>query len=394
MAIKNNQPYCGPAGLSIKSLLGRIASKNVFTWFAGSRIYYTHKARVAIRQACNLSGLDNGGAILVPSYNCGSEIDPLAKSGAHLVPYRVDKRCLIDLDDAQLKVTSKTKALYITHYFGFPQPLNEIKQFCKINNLYLLEDCALALFSDADDVKLGTVGDVSFFSFVKTLPTLDGGALIVNNPKLFKASWKLTGISFKSLIRRSLSLLKSGLLRWSPLSTKIYSLYLEHTREKEFSRLKNSPKKNKSLFPDMPDNYYFDETLINKAMSAVTKYMMKRFDFEEIINRRRNNYIHLLNRLSGNPRINILFSKLPAGVCPLVFPIIVSKRDEVCAMLNQQAIDATAWWAGYYNGLDWAKYPDACFLKNNLIALPIHQDLSLSDLDFIAEKLILIMDKI
>jgi dTDP-4-amino-4,6-dideoxygalactose transaminase len=129
-------------------------------------------------------------------------------------------------------------------------------------------------------------------------------------------------------------------------------------------------------------------------MSAVTKYMMKRFDFEEIINRRRNNYIHLLNRLSGNPRINILFSKLPAGVCPLVFPIIVSKRDEVCAMLNQQAIDATAWWAGYYNGLDWAKYPDACFLKNNLIALPIHQDLSLSDLDFIAEKLILIMDKI
>jgi dTDP-4-amino-4,6-dideoxygalactose transaminase len=122
--------------------------------------------------------------------------------------------------------------------------------------------------------------------------------------------------------------------------------------------------------------------------------MLKRFDSEEIINRRRNNYIHLLNRLSGNPGINILFSKLPAGVCPLVFPIIVSKRDEVCAILNHHAIDAMGWWAGYYNGLDWESYPDACFLKNNLIALPIHQDLSQSDIDFIAEKLIQIMDNI
>lgn len=394
MAIKNNKPFCGPAGLSIKNVSGRIAVKNVFTWFADSRIYYTHKARVAIRHACNLSGLDNDGEILVPSYNCGSELDPLAKSGAHLVPYRVDKSCQIDLDDAQLKVTSKTKALYITHYFGFPQPLNEIKQFCKKNNLYLLEDCALALFSNAGDVKLGTAGDVSFFSFVKSLPVLDGGALIVNNPQLSKASWKLTGIGFKRFIRRSLSLLKSGLLRRSSLSVKIYTLYLGHNHEKELRLLENSSKKNTSLLPGMPDNYFYDENLNNKAMSTVTTYMLKRFDFEEIINKRRNNYIHLLNRLSGNPNINILFNKLPAGVCPLLFPIIVSKRDKVCTILNQQAIDATAWWAGYYNGLDWTKYPDACFLKNNLIALPIHQDLRQTDIDFIADKLIQIMENI
>jgi dTDP-4-amino-4,6-dideoxygalactose transaminase len=144
--------------------------------------------------------------------------------------------------------------------------------------------------------------------------------------------------------------------------------------------------------PNIPEDYYFDETLINKAILTFTMYMLKRFDFEEIINRRRNNYIHLLNRLSGNPKIDILFSNLPTGVCPLVFPIIVNKRDEVCAILNQHVIDATAWWAGYYNGLDWESYPDACFLKNNLIALPIHQDLSQSDIDFIAEKLIQIMN--
>jgi perosamine synthetase len=391
---KYYQPFCGPAGLNIKLVFGRTSANNVFSWFNDSHIYYTHKARTAIRHACDLMKLGIDSEILVPSYNCGSELDPLANGGAHLIPYRIDRNCMIDLLDAKLKVTNKTKALYITHYFGFPQPLNEIKQFCKKNNLYLLEDCALSLFSNLDDVKLGMTGDVSFFSFVKTLPILDGGALIINNPKLATASWKLTSINFKILIRRSLSLLKSGLLRWSSFITKMYCSYIRLRHQITSISIEKAPQKELSYFLEMPSSYYYDEKMSDKAMTIMTRRILERLNSEEIIKRRRDNYTHLLTLLLGNPKINMPFKKLPAGVCPLFFPIIINKRNEVCSMLNLKAIDATAWWAGYYKNLDWEKYPDAVYLKNSLMALPIHQDLSTSDIEYIAKSLIQSMDKV
>jgi dTDP-4-amino-4,6-dideoxygalactose transaminase len=394
MTKKYYQPFCGPAGLNIKSVFGRISANNAFSWFDDSHIYYTHKARTAIRHACDLMELGTDSEILVPSYNCGSELDPLAKSGVHLVLYRIDKNCMIDLADAQDKVTKKTKAIYITHYFGFSQPLREVKQFCKNNNLYLLEDCALSLFCYSYDGKYGTTGDVSFFSFVKTLPTLDGGALIVNNPQLHIERWNLGETNFTRLIKRSLSLLKSGLLRWSPFLTNMYCSYLCTKHQIISVSMKKALQKESFDLPGIPSNYYYDEKMSDKSISIMTRRILERLNSEEIIKRRRDNYTHLLTLLLGNPKINIPFKKLPAGVCPLFFPIIINKRDEVCVMLNRKAIDAIAWWAGYYKNLDWRKYPDAVYLKNSLMALPIHQDLSISDIEYIAKSLIQSMDKV
>jgi dTDP-4-amino-4,6-dideoxygalactose transaminase len=388
MTIKNYQPFCGQAGLNVKSVLGHSETNSFFNWFAGSQIYYTYKARTAISYVCKLLGLNNDSEILVPSYNCGSEIDPIHKSGTHLIVYRIDKNCVIDLDDAQLKVNKKTKALYVIHYFGFPQPLEELKLFCERNRLYLLEDCALSLFSCSGNLKLGTIGDVSFFSFPKTLPVPDGGALIINNSTLLHLTWKLTPPKYSNIITHLLLLMKSGILEWSPHITHLYS-FLRTIYKKSIIQ----DKVNDNLFPDIPKDYYFDTDMENKAMSIITQHLLDRFNFESIIMQRCDNYkTYLMFFNSPCSNIKPIYPVLPKGVCPLYFPIIVPERDRVCATLNDMLIGAIPWWSGYHKGLSWEKYPDACYLKNNLIALPIHQNLDEGNIIYIAETLLNILN--
>ncbi|UCH14341.1 MAG: aminotransferase class V-fold PLP-dependent enzyme, partial [Bacteroidales bacterium] len=180
-----NQLYCGPPGLEIKFFFTAIASDNTISWFDNRNVVYFHKARVAIRYACELLGIGAGDTILAPSYNCGSEIDPLYKSGAEVSLYRVDEAGQIDTGDLQKRINAKTRLIYVTHYFGFPHDLTIIKKICKENGILLLEDCALSLFSNYPDrEKIGSAGDISVFSFTKTLPVPDGGVMVINNPIL------------------------------------------------------------------------------------------------------------------------------------------------------------------------------------------------------------------
>src|SRR4030042_2190502 len=182
--------YCGPPGFRIKHFTGGVKIHNVISWFENTAIEYVHRGRTAIRHACKLLGLCNGTEVLTPAYNCGSEIDALMNSGTSVVLYRVDRSCKIDLKDLSTRITKKTKAIYITHYFGFPQEVDEIKSICQQNKLFLIEDCAISLFSGNGVVKLGTKGDVAIFSFPKTLPVPDGGGLVVNTPELELGPWE------------------------------------------------------------------------------------------------------------------------------------------------------------------------------------------------------------
>src|SRR2546430_17421972 len=85
--------------------------------------------------------------ILVPAYHQGVEIDALLAAGYALRYYRVDEQLRIDLADVEQRLDNTVSALYVTHYFGFPQPLEPIRRLCQARRLKLIEDCALSLFS-------------------------------------------------------------------------------------------------------------------------------------------------------------------------------------------------------------------------------------------------------
>ena len=382
-------PYCGPpVNNNIKTLLPLKNNQfSIPSWFGGRTVHYVHKARIAIRHACDLLGIKEGTETLAPSYNCGSEIDPLIKSGTSIVPYRIDKHAKIDFSDMFSRITKKTKLIYITHYFGFPQDLEEIKKICLDRHIFIIEDCALSLFTNVNKAPIGTLGNLAIFNFPKTLPVPDGGALLINDTNLDNTDWYTTSPSYSDIFRAMLPLAKATFLKRTS--------HVAHL--KRF--ITNKPKlKLRTYFidhhsvsyPELPNSYYYDEQISNKGISAISQWLLSSFDYMSIKNIRRKNYLLMLSLLSGKDFIKPLFPSLPEDVCPLCFPVIIENcdRDELCLNLNSAAIQTPPWWAGFHRALEWNNYPEACYLKNNLIVLPIHQDLGPKEVHYIAEILL------
>jgi dTDP-4-amino-4,6-dideoxygalactose transaminase len=331
-------------------------------------------------------GITEGDDILAPAYNCGTEIDALIACNASVALYRVDRTSRIDLDDLRRRITQKTKAIYVIHYFGFLQPLSEIKKLCRERGIYLVEDCALSLFSSNGETRIGSIGDISVFSFPKSLPVPDGGALVINNLDLASGDWSLRRPKLSTVGRAMLPLLKRGILRTCSGTKVSYPLVWSLLK----SRCMSSHANNRTLNgrPEMPTSYYYDEQLNDTAISAITKRMLATFDIPLIIKRRRDNFSMFQNLLSGVRGIDPLYARLPEGVCPLYFPVIVKRRNQLCEKLNELSITAMAWWSGYHRVLSWDAYPEACFLKDNLLVLPVHHQLNEKHIRFISRALV------
>lgn len=380
-----NNLFCGHLSPKLVQILGIKPLHNVRSWFGDCSVYYVHMARVAIRYACQLLGIGKGCEVLASSYNCGSEIDALQSSGASVVLYRVDKHAQVDLADLRRRLTDKTKAIYVTHYFGFPQPVAAIKSLAEERGIYLIEDCALSLFSRDGKVKIGTTGDISVFNFPKTLPVPDGGALLINNQDLVGESWLLRRPKASRVLRGMLPLFKREILRKSSGIKVLYPLLwavLKRTYMSCHSNIRSVDER-----AEMPESYYYDEQISNMGVSAITRRMLATFAVSDVVNRRRDNFNLFLNLLSGVRRIEPLYRQLPEGICPLYFPVIVRDRDQLCEKLNKLSIAAISWWSGYHRAFSWDAYPDACFLKDNLLVLPIHQCLNREHIEFIAARL-------
>ena len=93
--------------------------------------------------------------------------------------------CLIDL---KKKLTSKVSAVIVTHLYGNPSNILEIKKLCNKYKVKIIEDCAQSHGATINNKKLSTFGDISTFSFFpsKNLGGIgDGGAIVTNNKKYY-----------------------------------------------------------------------------------------------------------------------------------------------------------------------------------------------------------------
>ena len=94
----------------------------------------------------------------------------------------------IDVDLIEEKITKKTKVIIPVHLYG--QPIKNFEKLIKIANkhsLYIIEDCAHAVFAKYKDQYLGTFGDFGTISFYpgKNLGAYgDAGIVISNNDNL------------------------------------------------------------------------------------------------------------------------------------------------------------------------------------------------------------------
>lgn len=373
-------PYCGDPPMRLRDLFARDPAGGIPALFRGRRMHYSFNTRVAIRKACDLLRLEPGDEILAPAYNCGSEMDPLRHAGLSIRLYPVDRRTRFDPDTVERMIGPRTRAIYLTHYFGFLQPdAAALRGICDRHGLFLIEDCALSLLSGAAPAE-GRTGDVSVFCFYKFFPTLAGGALVVNNDALggdirFDGRLPLPDMA-KRLTRASLSMtLGAG-------GTAAVLRLLRRGRQPGAQ-----PAPAASGRSDMPAHYYFAPRLRDAPISLFAARPLRAFDAARAISARRENYRLLLDHLADMPGAAPLFADLPDDACPLSMPVLVERRDALAAALVARGIPATPWWAGYNRHLDWAGCEDACHLKDHVLSLPVHQYLGAPAIAHIAREL-------
>jgi len=106
----------------------------------------------------------------------------------------------------------------------------------------------------------------------------------------------------------------------------------------------------------------------------------------QIMKIRKVNYQRYLRAFVDQRNIKPLFNELPEGVCPLYFPILVNKSIYISLQLRNRSIGSIAWWSLYHRNCSWSDYPEACYLKNNLLMLPVHHQLRERHIDYIIQQ--------
>ena len=101
-------------------------------------------------------------------------------------------------DEVIRKITKKTKAIVITHIYGYPVDMKEILSVAKKRKIYVIEDAAELMGSKYKSKICGSFGDISTFSFYanKHITTGEGGMILTNNKKIEKKCRSLRNLCF------------------------------------------------------------------------------------------------------------------------------------------------------------------------------------------------------
>jgi len=195
----------------------------------------SNSGTASIHSALYGLNLDEDSEVLVPTYTYWASIVPMRYYNLVPVFCDVDRNTgILDLEDAQNRITNKTKAILIVHLWGMSANMDEVVRFAKDNGLKIIEDVAHAHGSTWNGKKLGTFGDVSIFSFQasKLMPTIEGGMLCTNDKSIYERALSLGHyLHIKSLPKNhNLEHLKDACLgnkfRINPISALIGKLEL------------------------------------------------------------------------------------------------------------------------------------------------------------------------
>ena len=94
----------------------------------------------------------------------------------------------IDPDDIEAKITERTKAVIAVDFTGQAVPVKEIRDICDRHHLIFIEDAAHSIGTMYDGKHVGSLADMTCFSFhpVKTITAGEGGAVTTNSEKLYR----------------------------------------------------------------------------------------------------------------------------------------------------------------------------------------------------------------
>lgn len=141
----------------------------------------------ALHIALKSLGIGSGDKVLVPSFTFVASIQAITACGAEPVFCDVQGDTLnLDPDELERRIVSEVRAIMPVHYGGLACEMETILGFARSRGLIVIEDAAHAFGSSYRGRRIGTLSDVTCFSFdpIKNITCGEGGAVVTDRDDL------------------------------------------------------------------------------------------------------------------------------------------------------------------------------------------------------------------
>jgi len=314
----------------------------------------------ALELAALLCNVKKGDEVIMPSYTFVSTANAFALRGAKIVFVDVSPETMnLDLDLVKASITSKTKVIVPVHYAGTSCDMDYLMAIANEHNLIIVEDAAQGINSFYKKSHLGSIGHLGCLSFheTKNMHCGEGGALLVNSKEFLERAEiiRQKGTNRNQFIKGIVDKYTWVELGSSYLMSELNAAFLygqiEGLSEASSYRLKLWDRYQKNLFKYSEEGYF--------EILQVPKYNSH------------NGHIFYLKLKNLSQRDNMLeFLKL----------------NEISAVFHYIPLHTSnpGLKYGIFNGNDQFTTSGS----EQLIRLPMHNSLSVSDIDYICSKVI------
>jgi dTDP-4-amino-4,6-dideoxygalactose transaminase len=211
----------------------------------------------ALEIAIEALDLKSGSEIIVPAMSFIATSEAVTRSGHRVKFVDVDEYMNLDVEKLHASINAATAAIIVVHLYGQPANLSKIIEIAKLNNLYLIEDCAQAAGTRYNGSFVGSFGDISAFSFYpgKNLGALgDAGAITTNSDLLAKKSRMIANHGRVAKYEHEFQGRNSRLdsIQAAVLSVKLKKLESWITRRQDIAREYRNAFQNNRLFIPLP----------------------------------------------------------------------------------------------------------------------------------------------
>lgn len=138
----------------------------------------------ALHSALLVAGVKQGDEVVLPSFTFHATAEVVLLAGAQPVFADIDPDTYtVTADTVESVMTRNTKAIMPVHLYGLPADLDPLKKLAKERSVTLIEDAAQAHGAEYKGAKIGSIGDMTCFSFYagKNMTTGEGGMVTTND---------------------------------------------------------------------------------------------------------------------------------------------------------------------------------------------------------------------
>ena len=292
----------------------------------------------ALQASLYALNIKKGDEVIIPSFTFVATANAVISTGAKPIFVDILKdNYTVDPDDLQKKITKKTRAIILVHLYGNVSYVERFSEIAKKHNIPIIEDSAQSLGSTYKKKHTGTFFEMGCYSMypTKVMTSGEGGIVVTNNKKL----------------RDKLLMIRNhGMIHG--YDTKTFGLNLR-----------------------LPE--------INAAIATVQIKKLPQF-----LKFRRKN-AELLSKLISDSGVTLPHQRKGENVNWYLYTITTDKRDKLLKKLNEKGVGAMSYYHTPVHKIPFykqkTKLPVTDWAASHVISLPIHPNVTLKNLEFIAK---------